>query len=49
MQQVLLEFQGALIVIAHDEAFLEAINIQTRYEINQAKLDVQKEVEKYDH
>ncbi|MFA6303619.1 MAG: ATP-binding cassette domain-containing protein [Legionella sp.] len=42
VQQVLLEFQGALIVIAHDETFLKAINIQTRYQINQAQLDVEK-------
>lgn len=49
LQQVLLEFQGTLIVIAHEEAFLSGINIETRYQINQARLDIQKEVEKYEH
>lgn len=44
VQEVLQEFQGTLIVIAHDESFLQAINIQTRYHINQAQIDLQEEV-----
>lgn len=38
VQQVLLEFSGTLIVIAHDEDFLRSINIETRYQINQGMI-----------
>lgn len=36
--QVLREFPGAMIIISHDKAFLEAICIDAIYEIKQGKL-----------
>ena len=36
--QVLSEFPGAIITISHDEDFLTAIRIETRYQISQRKL-----------
>lgn len=36
--QVLCEFPGAMIIISHDQDFLEAINIDTMYQVTQGKV-----------
>lgn len=38
--EVLREFPGAILVISHDDEFLESIGIETKYQIEQGKINI---------